>query len=394
MKTGLSRRDKHLRMLLRMLPKRSDRRGFTLIELLVAILISGLIVSGLLYLVVEVLGINQKDAARSDTQRDIQLAMDYITRDLREAFYVYGTEVEGTSVKSVESCLANRADAATRGANNQCTGLLASLPTHLRSANNIPVLAFWKPEPLPDGVNAYCKTNAASIGVVVRDANSNVQPNPVDRVPCVAQRMYTLVVYSLNTDNSSGIWKGRARIKRYALPHFAESATNTKKSGWVAPVASDDKRPLSWPFGKADNGIVDLQLNASSANASITTIPAAGKPLENSAESVVLTDFVDYALDAAAKPVPPFAISPAPTPTTNSGYCPYGFEVANFKAFRPEFYACVRRASVNENPEVRVVIKGNAAGRGSIPYATGDVPFQMEAQVTGRGVYSKQRSGS
>ena len=391
MKTGLSKRDKHLRMLLRMLPKRSDRRGFTLIELLVAILISGLIVSGLLYLVVEVLGINQKDAARSDTQRDMQLAMDYITRDLREAFYVYGTEVEGSSV---ESCLANRADAATRGANSLCTGLLAYLPDHIgRSANNVPVLAFWKPEPLPDGVSAYCKTNAASIGVVVRDASGNVQPNPVDRVPCVAQRMYTLVVYSLNTDNTGGIWKGRARIKRYALPHFAESATNTKKSGWVAPVASDDKRPLSWPFGKADRGIVDLQLNASSANGSITTIPAAGQPLDNSAESVVLTDFVDYALvNNALDPAKP--ITPAPTPTTNSGYCPYGFEVANFKAFRPEFYACVRRASVNENPEVRVVIKGNAAGRGAIPYATGDVPFQMEAQVMGRGVYAKQRSGS
>jgi prepilin-type N-terminal cleavage/methylation domain-containing protein len=391
MKTGLSRRDKHLRMLLRMLPKRSDRRGFTLIELLVAILISGFIVSGLLYLVVEVLGINQKDAARSDTQRDMQMAMDYITRDLREAFYVYGTEVEGTSV---ESCLANHPDAAARGAGSKCTGLLAYLPDHLRSANNVPVLAFWKPEPLPSDVSAYCKTNEASIGVVVRNASGVPQENPVDRVPCVAQRMYTLVVYSLNTDNPSGIWKGRARIKRYALPHFAESATNTKKSGWVAPVASDDKRPLSWPFGKSDTGIVNLQEKPSSANASITTIPAAGKPLENSAESVVLTDFVDNALDAAANPVPPFAISPAPTPTTNSGYCPYGFEVANFKAFRPEFYACVRRASVNENPEVRVVIKGNAAGRGAIPYATGDVPFQMESNVVGRGVYSKQRSGS
>ncbi len=392
MKTGLSRRDKHLRMLLRMLPKRSDRRGFTLIELLVAILISGLIVSGLLYLVVEVLGINQKDAARSDTQRDMQMAMDYITRDLREAFYVYGTEVEGSSV---ESCLENRplAVANTRGANSLCTGLLAYLPAHLRLPNNVPVLAFWKPEPLPDGASTYCKTNAASIGVVVRDGSGNVQPNPVDRVPCVAQRMYTLVVYSLSTDNPNSIWKGRARIKRYALPHFAESATNTKKPGWVAPVASDDKRPLSWPFGKADTGIVDLQLNASSANASITTIPAAGRPLEISAESVVLTDFVDNALvNNALDPAKP--ITPAPTPTTNSGYCSSGFEVANFKAFRPEFYACVRRASVNENPEVRVVIKGNAAGRGSIPYATGDVPFQMEAQVMGRGVYSKQRSGS
>ena len=391
MKSGLSRRDKHLRMVLRMLPKRTDRRGFTLIELLVAILISGLIVSGLLYLVVEVLGINQKDAARSDTQRDMQLAMDYITRDLREAFYVYGTEIEGTSV---ESCLADRADADTRGANSLCTGLLAYLPDHLKLANNIPVLAFWKPESLPDGVSAYCKANAPSIGVVVRDASGVPKENPVDRVPCVAQRMYTLVVYSLNTDNTGGIWKGRARIKRYALPHFAESTTNTKKSGWVAPVASDDKRPLSWPFGKSDNGTVDLQQNPSSANTSITTIPKAGSPENTPAESVVLTDFVDYALDAAANPVPPFAISPIPTETVNSGYCPYGFEVANFKAFRPEFYACVRRASVNENPEVRVVIKGNAAGRGAIPYATGDVPFQMEAQVTGRGVYSKQRSGS
>ena len=389
MKTGLSRRDKHLRMLLRMLPKRTDRRGFTLIELLVAILISGLIVSGLLYLVVEVLGINQKDAARSDTQRDMQLAMDYITRDLREAFYVYGTEVEGTSVESCLDATRARTAADSRGLDSQCTGLLAYLPDHLRLPNNVPVLAFWKPEPLPDGVSAYCKTNAASIGVVVRDASGNVQPNPVDRVPCVAQRMYTLVVYSLNTDNTGSIWKGRARIKRYALPHFAESATNTKKSGWVAPVASDDKRPLSWPFGKADTGIVDLQLNASSANGSITTIPAAGSPLPSIAESVVLTDFVHYDLN----PVEP--INPALlTPTTNSGYCPYYFEVANFKRFRPEFYACVRRASVNENPEVRVVIKGNAAGRGAIPYATGDVPFQMEAQVMGRGVYAKQRSGS
>ena len=388
MKTGLSKRDKHLRMLLRMLPKRTDRRGFTLIELLVAILISGLIVSGLLYLVVEVLGINQKDAARSDTQRDMQLAMDYITRDLREAFYVYGTEVEGTSVESCLDATRARAAADSRGLNSQCTGLLAYLPDHLRLANNVPVLAFWKPEPLPDTVSAYCKTNAASIGIVVRDASGTPKENPVDRVPCVAQRMYTLVIYSLNTDNTGGIWKGRARIKRYALPHFAESATNTKKSGWVAPVASDDKRPLSWPFGKADTGIVNLQDNPSSANASTTTIPAAGKPSENSSENIVLTDFVDYDPNYNSSTFPTL------TSTQSSGYCPYNFEVANFKAFRPDFYACVRRASVNENPEVRVVIKGNAAGRGAIPKATGEVPFQMEANVMGRGVYSKQRSGS
>ena len=369
MKSGLSRRDKHLRMLLRMLPKRTDRRGFTLIELLVAILISALIVSGLLFLVVEVLGINQKDAARSDTQRDMQMAMDYITRDLREAFYVYGTE-DGASL---ESCLTNRyTDPATRGVNSQCTGLLAYLPTYLSpTANNTPVLAFWKPEPLPEAVASYCKTNAASIGLTVAN-------NAIDRVPCVAQRMYTLVVYSLNRENS-GIWRGKARIKRYALPHFLESSVNgAKSSGWVAPVASDDKRPLSWPFGKASGGIVNLQTNPSSA-----TVPAAGSPSVEPAYNVVLTDFVDD------KPAQNLTLT-----DNRTGYCENNFEVANFQDFTPSFYACVRKGSTNENPEVRVVIQGNAAGRGSIPKEKGEVPFQMEAQVMGRGVYAKQRSGS
>jgi len=363
-----------------MLPKRTDRRGFTLIELLVAVLISGLIVSGLLYLVVEVLGINQRDSARSDTQRDIQMAMDYITRDLREAFYVYGTEVNGTN--PLQSCLENIpvASAATRGANGQCTGLLAYLPEHLRSANNVPVLAFWKPEPLPAAVGQYCKTNQDKIGAVTVDTNGNVQPNAINQIPCVSQRMFTLVVYSLSTDNPNNTWKGRARIKRYALPHFAEDFTGeTKKPGWVAPIALDDNRPLSWPVGKNTAGVpVNLQAPV----------------IQNSpTENIVLTDFVDNKL-VSGIPEAASPISPTPTPTVNSGYCPYNFEVANFGKFRPEFYACVRKAGINENPEVRVVIRGNAAGRGGLPYLSGEVPFQMESNVMGRGAYAKERSGS
>jgi prepilin-type N-terminal cleavage/methylation domain-containing protein len=387
-----SRQSIQLKMLLRLLPKKGDRRGFTLIELLVAMLISGLLVSGLLYLVVEVLGINQKDSSRNDTQRDMQMAMDYITRDLREAFYVYGASEEPidptdpASATQMVPCLSSSPlgqTPDTRGASNLCTGLLKYLPAHLVKNidtgvdANIPVLAFWKPEPLPEVVTTYCRTNATSIGLTVVN-------NPVDRIPCVAQRMYTLVVYSLSTENTGGIWKGRARIKRYALPHFPESATTgVKNKGWVAPVASDDKRPLSWPYGKADGGIVDLQQFPASA-----TIPKAESPENRSTDNVVLTDFVDFNRNT------PAPISLTSTPAKNSGYCPHNFEVANFGKFRPEFYACVRRASTNENPEVRVVIKGNAAGRGGIPLITGEVPFQMESHVIGRGAYGKQRAGS
>jgi prepilin-type N-terminal cleavage/methylation domain-containing protein len=384
-----SRHSMQLKMLLRVFSKGNDRGGFTLIELLVAMLISGLIVSGLLYLVVEVLGINQKDASRSDTQRDMQLAMDYITRELREAVYVYGADIDtdetGKPIK-IADCLslAPGGDSSDlRGEKGQCTGLLKYLPAHLRSDTNIPVLAFWKPEPLPEAVTKYCKDNSAKIGL---------SGNQVDLVPCVSQRMYTLVVYSLNTEDPNGIWKGRARIKRYALSHFSESATTgVKNDGWVAPVSSDDKRPLSWPFGKAINntnpGLGNLQLLSSSS-----TVGPAKIPVEQKTDNVVLTDFVDYPY-ANNSPVPPAAMIPLPTATSSSGYCPYGFEVANFSKFSPVFYACVRRASINENPEVRVVIKGNAAGRGGIPRSSGEVPFQMESHVIGRGAYGKQRAG-
>jgi prepilin-type N-terminal cleavage/methylation domain-containing protein len=381
------RQNIQLKMLLRLFSKGRDRGGFTLIELLVAMLISGLIVSGLLYLVVEVLGINQKDASRSDTQRDMQLAMDYITRDLREALYVYGTEVDsdasGNPV-SLASCLSEESTSDTRGKNSQCTGLLNYLPDHLKPSKtdnkNIPVLAFWKPEPLPEKVTSYCRlpANADSIG---RLSNDPKYKPDLDRIPCVAQRMYTLVVYSLNTENNNNIWKGKARIKRYTLPHFSEDFTNQlKNAGWVAPVASDDKRPLPWPFGKAFNntedGLGDLQKKPSSS-----TVGFAGSPVNRSTDNIVLTDFVDY------ENVPDKAMNL--TPTQGSGYCPAGFEVPNFKKFRPEFYACVRRGTTNENPEVRVVIKGNAAGRGGIPRATGEVGFQMESHVIGRSAYGK-----
>ncbi len=373
----LSRQTIQLKMLLRFFPKGNDRRGFTLIELLVAMLISGLIVSGLLYLVVEVLGINQKDASRSDTQRDIQAASDYIARDLRESFYVYGTEIEedASGNKTLASCLRDYGAGSTeaRGTNSQCTGLLQYLPVSLRSNENIPVLAFWKPEPLPEIVKKRCETDADKIGRLSSDPKYDAA---LDKIPCVAQRMYTLVIYSLSTENPGNIWKGRARIKRYTVPHFTETST-VKNPGWAAPVASDDKRPLSWPFGKADGGIVKLQQSVASG------------------EGVVLTDFVDHKYDLNNVPEAPEdleAKTPAPTPTSSSGYCPPTFEVANYKKFRPEFYACVRRASINENPEVRFVIKGNAAGRGGIPRNTGEVPFQMESHVIGRAAYSKQRS--
>ena len=392
-------------LLLRFLVTRSDRGGFTLIELLVSMIISSLVVSGLLYLVVEILGVNQRDASRSDTQRDLQMAMDYIARDVREATYVYGvtqaTKADGT-LDIKESCLYAYDQPVTtpptapksigRGVNAKCTGLLSFLPPFLTSTTNIPVLAFWKPESLPSTMQSACKTNAQNVGKSSNEAGYNAALNAI---PCVSQRMYTLVVYSLNTQNS-GIWRGKARIMRYQLPNFLENAViapDNVNSGWAAPIAKD-KRPLTWPVGDR----TDPTTNVVTTNVNVQNgVPNPTRTTDN----VVLTDFVDFKTDAAST-------------TYQPGYCPSGFDSpSGFSGarFNSAFYVCVRSGSLTApagasaavagvaqaaaaagqgiNPEVNIVMRGNAAGQGGIPLLSGDVPFQMETRVLSRGVYGK-----
>lgn len=387
--------------LLRFLVTRSDRGGFTLLELLVSMIISSLVVSGLLYLVVEIMGTNQRDASRSDTQRDLQMAMDYIARDVREATYVYGvtqaTKADGT-LDIKESCLYAYSDALVRGQSSKCTGLLSFLPSFLTSTTNTPVLAFWKPESLPSKMQGACQKNAEFVGKSSNELGYNAFLNAI---PCVSQRMYTLVVYSLNTEQpapASGFkWRGKARITRYQLPNFLEDAvtgavisTNVVNKGWAAPIAKD-KRPLTWPVGDKTDSANVVTTNVNVQNG----IPA------TSTLNTVLTDFVDYKTDAAST-------------TYQEGYCPSGFDSPNgFSGarFNSAFYVCVRSGSLSAplgasaatvgvaqaaasagqgvNPEVNIVMRGNAAGQGGIPLLSGDVPFQMETRVLSRGVYGK-----
>ena len=383
-------------LLLRFLVRRSDRNGFTLLELLIAMVISSIVVSGLLALVVNILQTNQRDASRSDTQRDMQMAMDYIVRDVREAAYVYGvtqaTNSDGT-LGDKESCLYAYGDALDRGKSSKCTGLLSFLPSFLRSADNIPVLAFWKPEPLPSSMRSACRADAQNVGKLPKETGFNAALNAV---PCVSQRMYTLVVYSLSTEPASGFsWKGKARIKRYQLPNFTEGdvvATGVYP-GWAAPVAKD-KRPLTWPVGDTGTATnVNVQSRVSDINQSPTL-------------NVVLTDFVDFKSDA-------ISTTYTRTSSTVGGHCPSGFDSpSGFSGakFNSAFYVCVRSGSLTAaagvnaatqaavqaaaaagqgiNPEVHIVMRGNAAGRGGI-LKSGDLPFQMETRVLSRGVYGK-----
>ena len=228
--------------------RRGDRvKGFTLLELLVTTAIAGGIVSGLLFIVIQLMSVDQRESAQSETQREMQLALNYISTEMRDAVYVY----TGTSLA---------ADPSRRNGQS----LLDFLPTNL-TTESVPVIAFWKQQPFPDAVKLKCAGSTPPAGVACTNGSS-----------------YALVVYSLSTYDPNDTWKGNARITRYALTEFNSLGVAT--GGYVNPGVYNNNFD-AWPYGTNETGLVNLQ-TARPANAT----PAA------------LVDFVDTAGSGGACP--------------------------------------------------------------------------------------------
>lgn len=350
----------------------SDRKkasGFTLLELLVAMIVGGLISAGLLFIVVQLIQTNLRESARSDTQRDLQSAIDYIARDVREAVYVYDAE-----------CLLD----GPGGTTATCPGLRNYLPDGITgtsgfgTSDNVPVLAFWRVDDLPQELKDACANPANNIAY---SQNVTELPAPIRGVPCLSGRMYTLVVYSLNRERRT-IANGRARIMRYTLPQFtsrsAETAPPTSVVGWVSPTGRDTSF-RAWPVDRSTLSSTPVSLQ--------TPRPTDTNPNE------VLTDYVDWfgiyeasgrgrAPDRSAEEL---VLTPRNgTGTIDSTDPPRGF------------YVYVRGAAREGdlNQEVIIRIQGDAAGRPGIPDIGPSnrprVPISLETRVLTRGVTNKK----
>jgi prepilin-type N-terminal cleavage/methylation domain-containing protein len=138
--------------------------GFTLIELLIAMVLAVLVITPLLGFMVNILSTDRQEQAKANSEQEVQAALDYITRDIQQAVYVYGS----TAVESVK----------------------ASLPTST-VVNQVPVLVFWKRNLLKNAVDS--------------------QKNDTF--------VYSLVAYYLIRDKTpnSSIWSNAARIARWEI---------------------------------------------------------------------------------------------------------------------------------------------------------------------------------
>jgi len=377
------------------LSRRKQRnRGFTLLELLISMFIGTLIVVTMLSLVLEISESDRKDAARTEVQRDMQLAMNYIAQDLREAVFVYDGRCLGSTP------LGN----ATTDYATFCPGLLNHLPSgwngNMSEINKsggafTPLLAFWKPEELPQAVLDACATAAKNTGgTSPTDAIIDLVNNK--GIPCISGRSYTLIVYGLDTRNPSNLWKGRARLSRYRLSQFSESfdpASPTTNTGWVNPKETVTSGFLQWPY------IVDVN-TGSPANAQGSNRPT-GSP-------EALVDFVDNGLPTSRTPKaePPACANPASGLQTVPTF-PFSDVNNQFPASAaiPGLFACVRgnlytstalpATEQTVNQEVQVTLIGSVDGRGGFPikntgnYSTSGRVFPLQTRVLTRGILEK-----
>ncbi|MEB3230821.1 MAG: prepilin-type N-terminal cleavage/methylation domain-containing protein [Leptolyngbyaceae bacterium] len=309
-------------------------QGFTLIELLIVVLIAGGIISGLMFLVVELLTADQREASRNQTQQEMQLALDYISAELREAVYVYDADCMSTSAVSTVTDPA------------YCPGLLNHLPTAFNSAEVTPILAFWKQEPLQSDIREACGDGTVLHGT-----------------PCIGGHAYALVIYSTDTRDPNNIWDGLSRITRYELNKYTVgSGSYSETTGYVDP-SSYGNEFKSWPYfqGTGDSTLVNKQ---------------AGLP---TGSSDVLVDFVD---NVARNVSCPNETDPAVDPDE-------GYKYSAPKGKLTGFYGCV---SANDdtanNRDVILYLRGNAYGRPTINTQNAFLPM-IETQVLNRPVLDK-----
>lgn len=183
----------------------SSKQGFTLMELLISLVIAGIVISGLLFLVVELLRVDQREVALDQVQSDMQRAMDYMADDLKEAIYVY----EDPTV---------------------VTSQLNTVNDEITVEGAVPVLAFWRVDEIDlndTSLPADCTSEGANEGTC--------------ELLKLTQASYTLVAYYQRPNY--GAWEGESTVKRYELAQYvnlnaAGAAKYTETDGFSLPLST------------------------------------------------------------------------------------------------------------------------------------------------------------
>ncbi|HEY9632575.1 MAG TPA: hormogonium polysaccharide secretion pseudopilin HpsC [Coleofasciculaceae cyanobacterium] len=327
--------------------------GFTLIELLVGLILAFLIITPLLGFVVNIMNTDRQEQAKSNSEQEIQAALDYIARDLDQSFFIY----DGLGLANIKGSLKNIAGGTAE-----------------------PVLVFWKRQFLPKAL----PINSKGPG----DCNS------ADTKNCDDTFVYSLVVYYLipnsppNCTNQN--WSCTARIGRMQLTEALYDLNNNPNSQIRPARPSGFDLFTSDKFDKLKGASLEEKLNS-------WTYTGAGESIDT------LIDYIDQS--TSKDPGVPQATCPD-NPRAPGAFRPDG--VIDLKGTIPYegrtipqtpaltgFYACVD----TDKTVAQVFIRGNALARtlskGSPPTYQANKPAffpRANIQAQGRGLLNQNQA--
>lgn len=403
-------------------------RGFTLLEVLIVALFGGIIISGLLWIVVSLAREEEKEAVLTATEQEMQLALNYILSDLREAVYIYDGGCNPLYIAAPE---------------DSCPGyeeyleedLVDGLPEYSSDAtpDSIPVLAFWKTDPAnldEDEYDEMCDGTSPDLFDPTSDSTQLLQFSDCQNI--FKQRYtYTFVLYIQEIDDdSTDNWEGDTRIRRYALNKYANSDSEpigddasdnndmARSQGYVNPAELGANVFANWPLvanlstadSLPDDGYddgyncqdADADETECGALADGTTLTVTGLPVVvNGSNPAVLVDFVDAASGASSQGTDP-VWTPTGDATGQWDVCPSGdYELVprdlngtpdnrtDDVPLSNSFYACVRAETTGDVQDVIVFLRGDVKNRNGL-YANIDLPTEtLRSQLSLRSVLDR-----
>lgn len=308
-------------------------KGMTLVELLVGAIMAFLIITPMLGFVVDMLNTDRREQVKSNTEQDIQAAVDFIAQDLSQAIYIYDNSTNAVPAL----VLGNFIPSAT-------------------TTNGTPILVFWKRQQLKN-----------SLPIVAADKPKDCLDNtPLNGAgACNDTYVLSLVAY-YQVSGGPGIWCQPSggtcptRIVRYQI-----------QDGLRDPTKSTDPDPVNRYFADADLKNPDGQKRSSAFNIGTATVAGfdISKPTENVTRPNIAWERVDVLvnyIDHGTQPVLggdecqiALGNPTTPTGTTTSPISEDTLKVTDRINNINSFYACVD----TQRNLARVTIRGNSLRR-------------------------------
>ena len=298
-------------------------KGMTLIELLIGTVMAFLIITPMLAFVVDMLNTDRREQVKSNTEQDIQAAVDFIAQDLSQAIYIYDNN-PNTGIPAIKKFLPPTGD------------------------DKIPILVFWKRQILE-------KSLPVNTTLTPQPTDCDAKAKPGEKGDCNDTYVLSLVAYYQfkNKDEtwcqpSGGADTCPTRIARYHVQDGLENKSNDPANPYTVKSGQNTSKAYN---GKAIGAIPAFDITNPEKN--VTNLGVDWDGFD------VLVNYIDHSPGPILTPCTTALGNPTDPKDTINPLDEDTLKVTDPTKTINSFYACVD----TEKNLARVTIRGNSLRR-------------------------------